>query len=105
MAGTMKRDLGIEVAAPARNTEPVDDVVAKFPSAPPQLGHGRQVGLLFKFEQSAVIHHGGAGTGRHHDRALTGERFYRVAHDFARGSPVAAVEGGQTAASLARGEI
>ena len=91
----------------AVDAEAVDDEVGQFPGAAGE--RFAPAGGSDSFSNSSGAPwktHRGAGTGGHdHGRCRRRRRLDRVAHDFARGGPVAAVEGGLAAAGLVLGKF
>ncbi len=92
-----------QAAGPGGDAEPVHEVVHDLPGA---VGEGIDggIGAFLELQFVAVEIHSGAGTGGDDHGQIAGEHRGGVKGDFARGIPVARIEGRLSAASLVVGE-
>lgn len=104
VAGSVVGDAGLVVPWPRGQAETMNQIITEFPGAAPDLFDFRQVLLMLKFKTRAMKHHGRAGARGDDNGFLPGEDLGGVAHDLTGGVPLAAVEGGLTAAGLILGK-
>ena len=97
----MEGDAGglFEFTGPGLDADAIEDEIDDFPCAAGERGDLR-LRVILELEEIAVAVHSGAGAGGHDDRKVTREYFRGVPSDFARGLPIARVEGGLPAAGL-----